>query len=446
MSYSGKLKKLLDSEKVSFGDVIKVVLLDEDLEGVIIERPDYLTKNFLILKLRKGYNIGISPENIREIKLLKKYKKKDKKEKKVSFSKDKPVITILHTGGTIASRVDYRTGGVVSRFTPRDMLEMFPKLKDYANIRSVFMHNMFSEDMRFSHYEKMSEYIVEEINDGVDGIIITHGTDTMGYTSAALSFIFDNLPIPIILVGAQRSSDRGSSDAEPNLICAANFIANSEFTGVGVCMHEGISDDNCLIHKGVKVRKMHSSRRDAFKTVNDSPTACINYYNNSIEFLSENYKRKDDVSSELVVNPDMEDKVGILRVHTNMFPEQVSFFRKNNYKGLVIEGTGLGHLPINNVDELTKIHKEILNELKKLIDSGCVVVMTTQAINGRVNMNVYSTGRFLKQIGVIPARDMLTETAFIKLAWLLKNVPDKAEKLMVKDLRGEITERTVYEG
>jgi len=439
MVYSGKIKKMLS--KTSPGDELIVKTCDEELKGVLVERPDYLEGNNLIIKLKNGYNLGISPEEVLSVKLLKKYKPLKEKKTKSTPVKNKPTISILHTGGTIASKVDYRTGGVVSRFTPEEMLKTFPKLKNYANVRSVFMGNMFSDDMRFHHYKKMTQYILEEIKKGTRGVIITHGTDTMAYTSAALSFIFENLQVPVILVGAQRSSDRGSSDAESNLMCAVNFILNTDFAGVGVCMHENSSDETCLIHKGTKVRKMHSSRRDAFKTVNDEPIARVNYYNNSIEFLSKNYTKKSSLPVTLRARPAMEDKVALLKIHTNMMPEQISFYREKKYKGLVIEGTGLGHMPINEPDNITKkYHRKIRLELKKLIQSGCAVVMTSQTINGMVNMNVYSPGRVMQKMGVIPGDDMLSETAFIKLAWLLKNAPRKQIAVLMRtNMRGEIS-------
>jgi len=238
--------------------------------------------------------------------------------------------------------------------------------------------------------------------------------------------MLENLPLPVILVGAQRSSDRGSSDAYLNLISAVRFIAETDFSGVAICMHENKNDENCLISPACKTRKLHSSTRDAFKPVNAKPVARIG---EKIEFLSEYLKK--DKNRKLNLKTRLEERVGILKIHPNMQPEEISCFK--NYKGLVIEGTGLGHAPVSNGNE------EVFEALKKLSKT-CVIVMTSQTIFGRVNMNVYSTGRKLQEIGIISGKDMLTETAFIKLAWLLGNYSQKeTRKLVTKNLRGEIS-------
>ncbi len=315
---------------------------------------------------------------------------------------------------------------------------MFPELKEIANIKSELIRNMFSDDLRFDHFSAIANAVEKEVKKGIDGIIVSIGTDNLAVASAALAFILEKCPIPVILVGAQRSSDRGSSDAAANLICAANFIAKTDFAGVAVCMHENTSDNTCVILPACKTRKLHSSRRDAFKPVNDIPIAKVNYETKKIEFLKKNYLKK---SKELSVKPKMEQKVGLLKITVNMFPEQ--FLAYKGYKGLIIEGTGLGHTPLHVVDESTKIHEKIKDAIKTLVDSGTIVVMTIQCLFGRVGMEVYSKGRDLQKLGVISGEDMLPETAFVKLAWLLGNYPkEKVKELVGKNLRGEISERT----
>ena len=340
----------------------------------------------------------------------------------------------MHTGGTIASKVDYKTGGVVAAFTAEDILSMFPELNDIANIKSHLVSNMMSEDMRFMHYKKISDAIVKEIKSGVDGIIIGHGTDTLALTSAALAFIFENLPIPVILVGSQRSTDRGSTDGAMNLICAAEFIAKTDFVGVAVCMHESTADNNCLIMPACKTRKMHTSRRDAFKVINDKAIARINYETKKIDFLKE-YTKKSD--KKLIVKDKFEDKVAIIKTYPNIFPDLIEALTKKKYKGLVLEGTGIGQAPTNIKENIPNY-----NALKKFITSNGVVVLTSQCIFGRVHKDIYVNCRRLSNIGVIFGQDMLTETAFVKLAWLLGNhKKDEVKELMVKNLRGEINER-----
>ena len=418
------------------GDKIKVTTSDGELIGIFMPNKE---TDAMVLKLDNGYNVGIDSKKIKKIEIIEHYKEKKKDdEKKPAHAKNKKTICILHTGGTIASKVDYRTGGVVARFSPEEIISMFPELDKIANIKSKLIANMFSEDLRFVHCSMIAKEAKNAIDGGADGIIITHGTDTMHYSSAAMSFMLDNLPVPVIFVGAQRSSDRGSSDAGVNLICAAEFIAKSDFTGVGICMHEGMDDENCLILPACKTRKMHTSRRDAFKAVNDTPIARINYTSKKIEFINKDYPKK--TSHPFALKDKMEEKVAILKVHPNMFPEQ--FLAYKGYKGLIIEGTGLGQAPVGTPNEFCKVHEKIMEAIKELIDSGTIVCMASQALFGKVSMHVYSNAIDLANAGVISAEDMLPETAFIKLAWLLGNYPkEKAKELIAENLRGEINQR-----
>ena len=419
------------------GDKVKVVTKDEVVEGVLMPNEE---TDSIVIKLDNGYNVGIDKGKVKKIELIEKNREKEVKKGNVKINKNLPTISILHTGGTIASKVDYKTGGVVARFEPEELIGMFPELEKIANIKSRLISKMFSEDMRFAHYELMIKAIKEEIKEGIDGIILTHGTDTMTYTSAALAFALEGLPIPVIIVGAQRSSDRGSSDAGVNLVCAAEFIAKTDFSGVAICMHENMDDNTCVILPPCKTRKMHTSRRDAFKPVNDTIIARIDFENKKIEFVKKEYVKKDKKRA-LIVKDKFEEKVSILRCHPNMVPKQFEFYE--SYNGLVIEGTGLGQAPVGVPNKLCEIHKKNLIAINNLIEKGTLVVMTSQTIFGRVQMHVYSNAIDLVNVGVIPGEDMLSETAFIKLAWLLGNYKDKEEikRLISTNLRGEINTR-----
>lgn len=437
----------------SAGDHVEVTTDKDTFEGVLLQSPK---KGTVVLKLDSGYNVGIDERNVKamhvvervkEKKEAKKEGKKEKRGKKEPGVKRKlPLATILHTGGTIASKVDYKTGGVIPKFTPRDMLDMFPEMEDIATISSRFVRQMWSEDMRFAHYNLIAREVAAEIKKGADAVIVTHGTDTLHYTAAALAFMFEQVPVPVILVGSQRSSDRGSSDAAWNLLSAVVFATHSDFGGIAICMHENMSDENCVILPATKSRKMHSSRRDAFKAINTTPWARVNPKTKVVEFLRSGYKKK---GGERAVVPRLfkeKLKVGIMKVHTNMYAEQYSFY--DGWDGLVIEGLGIGgHPQINETDEYTKEHTKIATAIKKLTSKGVVVVAALQTIFGRVNLNVYSTGRKMQELGIIGNySDMTPETTFVKLAWLLSNYPkEKVKELMVTNLRGEITERTEIE-
>lgn len=439
-SYSLKIEKELKKIKADAGSRIVVEKGKDVIEGLLMPSPD---AGIIVLKLDNGYNVGIKFEKGTIIKKSKTPEpRKIIEEKKFEvgghvktseqkFDKSKPIISILHTGGTIASRVDYRTGGVASSFSPEDMLAMFPELTQIANIRTRLVFSVMSESMRFSNYQILAKEIAKEIESGVDGVIVAHGTDTMHYTSAALSFMLQNLPVPVILVGAQRSSDRGSTDAALNLISAAYFISNSDFSGVAICMHENMNDEDCLILPACKSRKMHTSRRDAFRPVNSLPWARVNFYGKKIELIKKDYPRKDK-KRKIEMKTGMEEKVALIKTTTNTDPSLIDFFIGKKYKGIILEGTGLGHAP-----------DILLNNLKKATEKGMIICMTSQTLYGRVNMNVYSPQRDLLNIGVVPCDDMLPETAFIKLAWLLGNFPaNKAKGLVRKNLSGEISGRT----
>ncbi|HJN57274.1 MAG: Glu-tRNA(Gln) amidotransferase subunit GatD [Candidatus Woesearchaeota archaeon] len=419
------------------GDKVKVTAKDEIIEGILMPNEE---TDSVVIKLDNGYNIGIGNKKIKEIKVIEKYKEaKSTPKSQIKKDSKKPTIAILHTGGTIASKVDYRTGGVYSSFNPEDLLEMFPEMFGIANFSSKLIANMWSDDLRFKHFEIITKAVEKEVKKGVDGIIIGMGTDNLAVASAALAFIIEETPIPILLVGAQRSSDRGSSDAAMNLISAAEFIAKTDFAGVGICMHESTSDNTSAILPPCKTAKLHSSRRDAFKPVNDTLIARIDYDTKKVEFIKKDYLKKDK-KGKLVIKPRMEEKIGLLKIHVNMFPEQFEFYK--GYKGLIIEGTGLGHTPGQAPNEWCKIHEKIYPALKKVIDSGCIIVMTTQCLFGKVHMHVYDKGVDLTKIGVIPGKDMLAETAFIKLSWLLGNCKkEEVKELITKNLRGEINDR-----
>ncbi len=422
-------------QKFLTGDEIEVITKTEKFKGRFIENSD---KNFLILKLNSGYNIGIERKKIKSINLSKKFKGKPSAKVKVTQKKGLKTVTILHTGGTISSAVDYTTGGVTPHFTPEELLAMFPEVKDIINIRSRLVRNMASDDMRFSHYNLLAKEIANEVKSGTNGIIITHGTDTMHYTAAALSFILENLPIPVILIGAQRSSDRGSSDAAMNFISACHFIAKTDYNGTVICMHKTMDDDICVILPGLKSRKMHSSRRDAFKAINSKAIAEIEYLTGKVKFLQSHPKPNHDKQLELkLLNEKL--KIGLIKAHPQMHAAELDCY--DNFDGLILEGTGLGHFPISKIDEFTTEHIKIRNKIKELAKK-MPVVMTTQTIYGRVQMNVYGAGREIQNMGVIGNyNDMTPETAFIKLAWLLSNYPHKVKELISINLKGEINKR-----
>jgi glutamyl-tRNA(Gln) amidotransferase subunit D len=431
--------------KTNPGDKITITLNDGHQEiGIVMPSSK---PQIIIIKLSTGYNVGFERKNIKDLKILKKVKAGTENPKESKFQKNKnlPTISILHTGGTIASKVDYRTGGVVSSFTPEDLLNLFPEIKDIANIESELLAQMWSDDLRIIHFQKIVRAIEKKIKQGSNGIIVGSGTDNLAVAAAAVAFMVEKTPVPIIFIGSQRSSDRGSSDAAMNLICAAKFITKTNFADVAICMHASANDDYCNILSATKTYKLHSSRRDAFQSINSQPIAKVFYKQDKIEFTDQdlNFSKRNQDPAD--IKTAMEDKVALIKIHTNMYHQQFKSFR--NFRGLIIEGTGLGHLPIHSPTKGCEEHQKIKATIQELIDSGTIVVMTTQCLFGSTNMNVYSKGRDQIAMGIINGKDMLATTAQVKLAWLLANESDKerVKELMQINLRGEINEKIKYQ-
>jgi len=424
------------------GELVEIESEHLTYKGVFIKEE----KDFIVIKLSNGYNIGIAKRHVKTSKSVGKAKETCESHEQEKQNHKLPTIALLHTGGTIASKVDYETGAVIAKFTETDILRLFPELKSLVNVKSSLLGNMQSEMMRFTHYNIIAKAIEEEANNGVDGVIVTQGTDTLASTAAALTFALENIGIPVMIVGSQRSSDRGSTDAALNIISAANFIANSEFSGVAICMHENNNDDSCLILPACKTRKMHSSRRDAFRPINSNPIARVNAENKRIEFMSD-YQKKDKNKKILLKLFNEKLKVGLLKAHVQMYASEITAYK--DFDGLVVELMGLGHLPSMKVDDHTDENEKIMHAIVELAKK-IPVVAAPQTIYGRINMNVYTPGRQLLDAGVIGNyTDMTPETAFIKLAWLLSNHHNEGivriKELFEKNLRGEISERSEKE-
>jgi len=398
-------------------------------EGKVIQKKD----NYVTIKLNSGYNVGVLLDKDTRIKIVKKSEEKKHKPVKfeVTFEKEKPLLGILSAGGTIASSIDYETGAISASYSARDLVLAIPELANFANIKTKKVIEEMSENLLPKHWRKIAREVSKELNDCY-GIIITHGTDTLSYTSSALSFMLRNLSKPVVCTFAQKSPDRGSSDSAVNLICSA-ITATSDIAEVVVVGHATISDDYCFIHRGTKVRKMHSSQRNAFRSINCFPIGKVWSFG-KIEFIS-GYRKRSDAKEDFYLDDKLEEKVAIVKSYPGLDPGIIDWYIDKNYKGLVIEGTGLGHV---NIKE-----RSLISGIERAVERGIAVCMTTQTIYGRVNPYVYSTARKLSEIGVIYLEDMLTETAYVKLMWVLGHTQNEKEikELMLKNLAGEFNER-----
>ncbi len=413
--------------KISSGDYIKLGLAKREVEGRVLESHD---SEIVLLKLKSGYNIGISKDSIARYKVIRRFKESSD-DFKIPKGKGKPSIGLVVTGGTIASKLDSKTGGVKPITEIKDFAKTYHTLFDKVNIKKMEVPFVeLSENMSSEHWIKIAEKVKEMLDDKeIQGVIVTHGSDTLHYTSAALSFFLRDLNKPVVLTFSQRSVDRASSDAEMNLNCAVE-MALSDCAEVMIVGHASTNDDFCYALPGTKVRKMHTSRRDTFKAINDSPIAKIQ--NDKVEFLSE-YRPRNKERTDL--DAKFSDRVALVKFYPGQKPDILDFY-KEKYKGIVVEMTGLGHVASGDVKN------SWLSKIKKLTKEGFVICGVPQTINGRVNSKVYSSGRALEKAGVIYLEDMLSETAFVKLGWVLghRNWKEKVREKMLENFSGEFNE------
>jgi glutamyl-tRNA(Gln) amidotransferase subunit D len=433
--YRGEALALLKAQGVRVWSDAVVTTTRGIFTGIILPRSETADDTHVVLKLRNGYNVGLTAKTVVGIKEIG-YKEAHYKipEKEFPYDPGKPRVKLLGTGGTIASRLDYRTGAVIPAFTPGELYGSVPELAEICNLETEKLYGVFSENMGPEQWVGTARAIGREIEKGVQGIVIGHGTDTMHHTAAILSFMVQNSPVPIVMVGSQRSSDRPSSDAALNLINATKTAAESDIAEVMVCMFGPTSDQYDLLHRGTRVRKMHSSYRSTFRTIGDVPIAMVS--RERIIPLRDDYKRR-RADKNVTVNTAFEEKVSIVYYYPNMKPDIIESLIDNGYKGIIIAGTGLGH-----------VNKPLYPALRQAQEKGIAMYMTVQTLWGYVQMFVYDTGRDIMELGVVPAANMLPEVAYVKLGWALGQTSDpaKVKEIMLTPIAGEITEREPHNG
>lgn len=422
--YTGNSLKFLKDSNAKVGDIVKIT---EELTytGIVMPRFEHTDDNHIALKLKSGYNIGIEVQKIKKIEVLDSEKIEKKSTSEIKSDKSLPKILLLSTGGTIASKIDYRTGAVTPALSAEDLNAAVPELAEIANIDAEVLFSEYSENLEPKHWKKIAEKLDSQVKSDYIGIIVAHGTDTMQYSASFLSFALAGFPIPVVLVGSQRSSDRPSSDAALNLISAVRFLIESNTQGIFVVMHHNESDDLIVGHIGTRVRKNHTSKRGAFKTIGDDPA-----------FLIFDKKIKNNLKTEFFQQKEYNPKlnydthVALVKYYPGYDPKTIDFLIKSGCKAIIFEGTGLGH-----------VGKTIYEEVKKANDSGLFMGMTSQCIDGRVAMNVYESGRDLQELGIIPLSDMIPETALVKAMWALGNSKnaDEMKNLMIKNIASEFS-------
>jgi glutamyl-tRNA(Gln) amidotransferase subunit D len=447
--YKGRALEMLKKYNVRVWGQAEVLTTRGTFKGTVLPRAENDDDLHIVMKIVTGYNVGVDILTVTSMKETG-YKKANYKipEKEFPYTPNLPAVKLFGTGGTIASRLDYRTGAVIPAFSPGELYGAVPELADICNLTTEKVFAVFSENMGPDQYKQLAISIGKEIENGVDGIVIGHGTDTLHHTAAALSFMIQDSPVPIILVGSQRSSDRPSSDAALNLMHAMNAAGHSDIAEVLVCMFGPTSDEYGFLHRGTRVRKMHSSYRSTFRTIGDTPVATVSREGFKMIKEEYNHRRKDKKANIL---PYFSEKVSMVYYYPNMQPDIIDSLVDNGYEGIIIVGTGLGH-----------VNKELYPALERAQEKGVHVYMTLQTIWGYVHMFVYDTGRDMMAKGVIPAGNMLPEVAFVKLGWALGLVEEDEKKsgkqlsmedkharvkeIMMTPINDEITEREPYNG
>jgi len=406
-----------------------------EFRGLILPRNEMADPEHVVLKMSTGYNIGLHVGGMQEITVHgRKVANYKIPEKAFPYAEGRPRVKLLGTGGTIASRLDYRTGAVIPAFSPGELYGSVPELADVCNLETEKLYGVFSENMGPAQWIGLAEAIGREIAGGVDGIVVGHGTDTMHHTAAILSFMVQGSPVPIVMVGSQRSSDRPSSDAAINLMNATRTAATSDLAEVMVCMFGPTSDQYGLLHQGTRVRKMHSSYRSTFRTLSDVPLGKVDQ-DGVTPFRSDYNRRRPD--RDVTVKAVFDDRVSLVYYYPGMKPDVIDSLVDHGYKGIVIAGTGLGH-----------VNRPLYPALERAHQAGVSMFMTVQTLWGFVQMYVYETGREIMELGVVPAANMLPEVAYMKLGWALGQTQDPAEvaRIMLTPIAHDITEREPYNG
>jgi glutamyl-tRNA(Gln) amidotransferase subunit D len=423
--YVGKSFELLKINKIMVGDSVRIIA-DLTYTGIIMPRYEYSDDRHIVLKLKNGYNIGLEIEKIQKIEKIFNPEKKIEKEENLENNPNLPKVLLLSTGGTIASKVDYRTGAVTPVLTAKELNFSVPELAKIANVDTEVLFSEYSENINPEHWVKIAEKLKEYSSSEYVGIIIAHGTDTMHYTSSFLSFALAGFPIPIVLVGAQRSPDRASSDAALNLIGTIKFLIECKINGVYVVMHQDKNDKEIACHLGTRVRKNHTSKRGAFQTVGNNPAFIIGN-----EKIQKNMERDFFKVKEFQPKINLDTRVALVKYHPGYDPNMLEQIIGMNYRGIIFEGTGLGH-----------VGKTMYNSIKKANDKGLFLGMTSQCIDGRVRMTVYESGRDLLQLGIVSLDNMIPEVALVKAMWALgnsQNIED-VKRIMLKNIASELSD------
>lgn len=352
-------------------------------------------------------------------------------------------LKIIYTGGTIGGKYGIE-GNIEDDLRRKKFIQIlynkYPSLKNYLKKKNVILSfdtpiREFSENLVPSDWSKIAKSVDNAVNEGIDSIIIAHGTDTMCYTSAALSFMLPGINIPVIITGSNIPLESDGTDAVTNMHDAFRVALDKRFKGVFL-VFSGIENKPSDIHLGSRVRKTKFFD-NCFKSVNVDkigivkPRFLSKYYTIDIknhELLNniiENNKNK----KYTLIN-DLDENISFFKIYPGFNPELINYAIEKRTKGIILElyngGTGC-----------TKNKYSLLSSIGKAKD---IPVFITSQHEGNVLMDMYKSSIELKEAGAIPLRDLITETAITKLMWVLKQTNEKSEiiNLMLTNFSGEI--------
>ena len=305
-------------------------------------------------------------------------------------------ILLIATGGTIASK--NTEDGLAPQITSQELLEYVPEIKEYCNVEALQLLNIDSTNIQPEYWVLMTEAIEKNYNK-YDGFVISHGTDTMSYTSAALSYLIQNLDKPVIITGSQKPINADITDAKKNLLDSFRFAAEKDVSGVYL-----VFDGKAIV--GTRARKIKSKSYSAFESIN-FPVAAIIDDNRITKYI-----RNEKFTEGVKFYKDIYPSIFLLKLAPGMEPDVLDYIGEK-YEGVVIESYGVGGLPF-----LDK--RNFLEKLGHLTDEGKIIVIATQVMFEGSDMGIYEVGiKALKKFRVLQAYDMTIESAITKLMWIM---------------------------
>ncbi len=310
-------------------------------------------------------------------------------------------ILLIATGGTIASKKT--ENGLSPEITSDELLGYVPEINEFCNVDTIQLLNIDSTNIQPEYWVLMTEAIEKDYNK-YDGFVISHGTDTMSYTAAALSYLIQNLDKPVVVTGSQKPINADITDAKKNLLDSFRFAAEKDVRGVYL-----VFDGKAII--GTRARKVKSKSYSAFDSINFPVAAIID------DKRITKYIRNEVLNEKVVFYKTIYPSIFLLKLVPGMEPDVLDYIGEK-YEGVVIESYGVGGLPFLD-------RRNFLEKLENLTEKGKIVVIATQVMFEGSDMGVYEVGiKALKNLKVLQAYDMTIEAVITKLMWIMAQTRD----------------------